>query len=282
MLIPSTDGVQVAVHEFAPPPTPDSPLLLFSHATGFHGQVWEPVAELLADRFGSVGLDYRGHGDTAVPPGWDVDWFGYGDDATAVAEAVWTPGGLIGVGHSMGGAALLMAVLRRADLFRALVLYEPIVLPPEGMRPGSTDNPLALGARRRRSAFDSFEAAIANFSSKPPLNAFTQAALHAYVHGGFRAGDDGRVHLKCTPEHEARTFEMSTGHDVWEHLGEVTVPVWVVSGRPHAGEPSMLAPRIAERLADAQYVEEDDLDHFGPMTHPERIADLVRAVVAHT
>lgn len=282
MRIPSSDGVVVVVHELSPTPSPQQPPLLLSHATGFHGRVWEPVAGLLADRFGSVALDYRGHGDTIAPPEWAVDWSGYGDDVTAVARAVWRPGGLIGVGHSMGGAGLLMAALRQADLFRAIVVYEPIVIPPEGMRPASTENPLAAGARRRRATFDSFEAAISNYAAKPPLNAFTPAALDAYVRGGFRAEDDGSVHLKCTPEHEARTFEASANPELWDRLGEITVPVWVVSGRPHAGEPSMMAPGIAERLPNAQYVEEDDLDHFGPMTHPERIADLVRAVADRT
>lgn len=282
MRVPSSGGVDVVVHELRPGPPPPAATVLLSHATGFHGRVWEPVAELLGERFRCVSLDYRGHGDTVAPPAWEVDWYGYGDDATAVAQAVRNPAGLIGVGHSMGGAALLMAALHDPGLFRALVIYEPIVLPPEGLRPGVTENPLANGARRRRAVFDSFDAAIANFASKPPLNTFTPAALRAYVLGGFRLEEDGRVHLKCTPEHEALTFEASTGQDVWDRLGEIAVPVWVLSGRPHALEPSMVAPQIAERLARAEYVEEDDLDHFGPMTHPERIADLVLAAAART
>ena len=140
----------------------------------------------------------------------------------------------------MGGAGLMMAAVRHPGLFRALLVYEPIVMPPEGL--GAVEqSPLATGARRRRSSFPSFDDAIANYASKPPLQAFTPDSLHAYVHGGFRLGTDGFVHLKCTPEHEARTFEASTGHDTWAHLGEIDCPVWVVSGIREPGQPSNFA-----------------------------------------
>ena len=34
--IPSTDGVQVAVHDYGG----DGPPIIFCHATGFHGRYW--------------------------------------------------------------------------------------------------------------------------------------------------------------------------------------------------------------------------------------------------
>ena len=276
MRVPSTDGVEVVVHDLGG----SGPLVLMSHATGFHGYAWRPVADFLAPGgFHCVALDYRGHGDTLAPADWEVAWNGYGDDATAVAEACAEPGGIVGVGHSMGGAGLMMAAARRAGLFRALLVYEPIVMPPNGFATVE-QSPLATGARRRRSSFPSFDDALANYASKPPLRAFTADSLHAYVHGGFRLGTDGFVHLKCTPEHEARTFEASTRHDTWAHLGEIDCPVWVVSGIREPNQPSNLAGDIAARLPNSRYLEFGDLDHFGPMTHPDRIAALVKELVA--
>jgi pimeloyl-ACP methyl ester carboxylesterase len=271
MHVDSTDGVDVVVHDLGG----TGPTLLMSHATGFHALAWRPIARLLAHRFSCQALDYRGHGDTVAPADWSVDWNGYGDDAVAVASALHSPGGILGVGHSMGGACLLMAARRDPSLFRGLVVFEPIVFPTEGLLPPGTESPLVVGARRRRSSFPSFEDAIANYASKPPMGTFTDEALHAYVQGGFAVGEDGHVHLKCRPEHEARTFEMGGGHRTWDELGEITCPVVVVAGRPHPGTPAALAAGIAERLPHGQYVEMDDLDHFGPMTHPERVAALV-------
>src|SRR4051812_40897802 len=164
--------------------------ILYAHATGFHARCWVPVASRLP-HLHNIAYDARGHGDTPIGDDWPdaVDWQQYGEDATVVAERLAVDGPVIGVGHSMGGAALLMAALDRPELFRALVVYEPIVMPNDAPRMSGPDNHLAIGARRRRSSFPTFEDAIANYGSKPPLNIFTDEALEAYVRGGFRLGE---------------------------------------------------------------------------------------------
>jgi pimeloyl-ACP methyl ester carboxylesterase len=269
--------VEVALHDLGG----TGRTLLMSHATGFHGRCYSPVAALLADRFHTHALDYRGHGDTPRPPGVPVDWNLYANDVVAVAEVLARAlGPLVAFGHSMGGACLLIAAHDRPELFDRLVLFEPIVIPPEGMRPDGGPSPLAEGARRRRASFPSFEDAIANYVAKPPLNVFTPEAIEAYVLHGFRHDDDGHVYLKCEPETEALTFEMSAGNRSWTALPEIVTPVVVATGRVEPFQPSALAERVAEMLPNGQYVELADLDHFGPMTHPDRVAELIAQAAA--
>ena len=271
----STDGISIAFHTY--PATRREPAFLFAHANGFHGRTFDPVAALLAPR-PCFTFDYRGHGDSPVPDDWPVRWSAYGDDALTAARAAAATGPLIAAGHSMGGAGLMMAALREPSLFRALVLYEPIIFPAEYR--SHTTNPLAAAARRRRNTFDSFDQAYANFASKPPLNVFHPAALRAYVDHGFRQLDDGHVELKCSPEHEARTFESGNIHETWDHLGELTVPTWLVSGKIDDMPPASLIPAIAKTIADASritptVIEWQDLGHFGPLQDPERFASLL-------
>ena len=149
--------------------------------------------------------------------------------AEALAARPGAAGGLIGFGHSMGGAGLLMAAARRPGLFRLLVVFEPIVFPPDRPDAPTTESPLVAGARRRRPVFDSFEAAIANYASKPPLGAFDPEALDAYVRYGLRPEGD-HLRLKCEPEHEARTFEQGGRHHAWDGLASIDIPVVVVAG----------------------------------------------------
>lgn len=270
MRVPSSDGVQVAVHDLGG----TGRHLLFSHATGFHGHCYVPVANLLADRFHSFALDYRGHGETAAPPDWQVVWERYGDDAVAAARAVAPDGGLIAFGHSMGGAGLLMAAHREPGLFDLIVAFEPIVFPPPDPSLPRPDSGLVAGARRRRARFDSVEQAIENYASKPPLGAFTPEALRCYVEHGTVADGDG-VRLRCDPEHEARTFETGGDHRTWDVLGEITTLVVVLAGRIDGPGPGAIAAGIAERLPNHRYLQLDALDHFGPMTHPDRTAALI-------
>jgi pimeloyl-ACP methyl ester carboxylesterase len=274
--VSSSNGVEVAVHDLAGNGRP----LLISHATGFHGRCYLPLAHALANQFHSSALDYRGHGDTALPLDPDqrhIDWESFADDAQAVATSLraTAPTPIVGFGHSMGGACLLMAAHRDASLFERLVLFEPIVYPPPVPNETRDSPALAVGARRRRSSFPSFEAAIANYAAKPPLNAFTPEALEAYVRFGFVEGEDGQVHLKCDPETEASTFEQSAFHPTWAVLDQIALPVMVVAGELAESQPSTMAAQIVERLPNATYVQRDDLDHFGPMTHPQIVAQLV-------
>jgi pimeloyl-ACP methyl ester carboxylesterase len=281
MQVPSSDGVDVVIHELTPAPGVDGHdqrrVLLMSHATGFHGRCWSPVAKALSAHYRCLALDYRGHGSTKAPLNWQVEWERYGDDAQAAARFAASLDhrpGLLAVGHSMGGACLLMAAHREPERFRGLVLFEPIVFPTDQPRPAS-GSPLAEGARRRRRRFPSLEAAETNYASKPPLAAFTAEARWAYVDGGFHATDDGEVELACPPEIEAGTFDTGGLHTTWDVLPDIEVPVLVIAGMVHPFQPSSIAAQIAQRLPNSRYLEDSSMDHFGPMTHPEQVASLI-------
>jgi pimeloyl-ACP methyl ester carboxylesterase len=272
-LVPSTDGVTIALHDLGG----DGPPVLFCHPTGFLGMTWAPLAAELAGVARSWALDFRGHGDSTSPASGDFAWSGMADDVLAVVDDL----GLSGVraaGHSMGGAALLMAEQRRPGTFARIWAYEPIVFPPsEGG--GGGPNPLAEGARRRRPSFASRDAAYANFAAKPPLETLTPAALRAYVDHGLRDRADGDgVELKCAPEVEARVFGGGMAHGTFAHLDEVHCPVTVAMSGDVAG-PAQVAPLLVEHLPQGSLEHHPTLTHFGPMEDPARVAAAVRVAL---
>jgi pimeloyl-ACP methyl ester carboxylesterase len=278
--LPSTDDVTIALHDYSPDST-HTPVLL-AHATGFHGRCFDPVAAALAAECHCWSVDFRGYGDSTLPDDWAVRWSAYGDDALVAARHAAKDTSVVAAGHSMGAAALVMAALREPQLFSALILYEPIIFPAEYRLHGGT-NPLAEGARRRRTTFPSREEAFANYAAKPPLDAFHPDALRAYVEFGFRDDPVGTVTLKCPSEHEARTYESGAIHETWERLCELTVPVWFVSGEPSAIPPASLVRPLAAHVSQTSstrctLVEWADLGHFGPMQDPVRFATLIADV----
>lgn len=273
--IPSSGGVEIAVHDLGGDGLP----LLFAHATGFHGQVWGPVAAHLRDLAHCFALDERGHGDSTAPTDGCFDWGGFADDVLAAVAALGltTP---VGVGHSAGGAALLLAEIARPGTFRSLYCFEPIVMPFDPPLDARTDNPLSEGALRRRDVFGSKEEAYANFASKPPLSALHPDALWAYVEHGFADREDGTVSLKCRREHEAQTYRMSSSHDAFVHFGEIGCPVHLVCGATsEAITPSTIAAQ-ATGLPRATTEVLDGLGHFGPLEDPKRVAASIAAVLA--
>jgi pimeloyl-ACP methyl ester carboxylesterase len=231
-----------------------------------------------------VAFDARGHGESGKAPGGDYDWNGLSLDVFAVIQQL----GLErprAVGHSCGGAVLLLAEEATPGTFRSLYCYEPVV-PPLDERPGSgvradgpewpTDrNPMADGARRRREVFPSRRTAYANYQAKPPFSEFDPQAIHAYVDWGFEDLPDGSVRLRCRGEDEARTYEKAFHHDAYLRLHRVACPVALVCGgsQAHFGPEAIGA--LAMRLRDSRTEVIADSGHFGPMERPAAVAGSI-------
>jgi pimeloyl-ACP methyl ester carboxylesterase len=250
--------------------------LLFVHATGFHGRVWSPVAAELADRYACSAIDLRGHGESPMPSSPPVDWNGFGRDVLAVADHF--PPGLIGVGHSLGAAALMMAELARPGTFRALVLYEP-ALPEPGTLDGEVPLAYAARTRRRRATFASREEAAANFASKPPTNEMAPDVLWAYVdHGLVDEPATGRVRLACEPDVEAAIYEGAGSSRLWTELRPLACPVTLVAGALSDPLHGRSTNHVAEGLG-VPVLTLAGAAHFGPMQEPRRFAALIRTAL---
>lgn len=281
--VTSTDGTVVAVHHLAPG-NPAAPLLI-AHATGFHAHCYQPIAAVVAPRFDVWAADVRGHGATARPVGWQVDWSGYAEDVDAASSWLRRQSGrpVTGFGHSMGGALLLDVAARDAERFDRLVLFEPIVFPPSDRNRADAsscdDTPLAAAARRRRRAFPSAAAAVEHYAAKAPMNAFAPECLTAYVEYGFTPVDaddpDSPVQLTCEPDLEADTFRTGAAARTFDVTADIRVPVTVVGGRCDSSGPADLAEPVATELAFGRFVHRPDLDHFGPFVDPRAVGGLI-------
>jgi len=267
----SADGVGIATYDLGG----DGPPLLLAHATGFHGLVWLPLAEHLRPHFRCIAFDLRGHGDSDKDPSGTYDWHGFALDSVAVIDEL-ELGHVRAVGHSCGGAALLLAEEAEPGRFGSLYCWEPVVLEPiavpdDGGQPLSA-NTLAPSARRRREIFASRDDAYANYVSKPPFSSFVPDAVRAYVDYGFEDLDDGTIRLRCRGEDEARIYEAAPHHGAWSRLGLVQAPTTLVCGGPgaHVGEDSITA--MAARMPRARTKVFEDLNHFGPLERPEVVA----------
>lgn len=270
MRIPSSDGVELAVHDLGG----DGPTLLVAHATGFLAAVYRPLAEALAGHFHTWALDFRAHGDSTRPASGDLDWWGMAADVAAAVDAIGTDRPFA-FGHSMGGAALVLAELNRPGTFRAMELYEPVLVPVGTFPTTAGDNPMSAAARRRRPVFDSRDAAYDNYAAKPPLNVLTAAALRAYVDEGFADQPDGTITLKCLPDDEAEVFRVGGLHGGFDRLGELRLPVTIAQGGVVDPGPGALAPAQAAAIPGGRLVVAEGLGHFGPVQDPDLVARSV-------
>lgn len=268
--------MEIALHNFGG----DGPPVMAVHATGFHGWCWEELAASLTPAFSVWAIDQRGHGASGKAPGGRYDdWDPFVEDLLAVIDALGGEG-WCGLGHSLGGAVLLMAEARRPGTFSSLCCYEPVVIPPDWDRMVPRGVSLADLARKRREEFPSRQAALDNYRSKPLFASFHPAVLDAYVRYGFVDRPDGTVTLACAREDEASMFEGGPVNGAWGALHDVRCPVAVLAGNDMADAVGRFAEQVARELPRGGVRRFDGLGHLGPMVDPARVAEAAAVAFA--
>jgi pimeloyl-ACP methyl ester carboxylesterase len=275
--VTTKDGVRVAAYDFGG--VGDD--LLLVHATGFCGAVLAPLAAELVHWHHCWAIDLRAHGRSQRPPTGDFRWSGFADDVASTIEHL----GLqhpLGLGHSCGGAAIVLAEESSPGTFAALYCYEPVILPADTPGTASEDNPLTGGARRRRATFPSAEDAFVNFSVKSPFCDLDPEVVRLYMEEGLELipepeGGDGRaVRLRCRPEDEAAIYAQAAAHGAFARLGSVSCPVTLACGEQTEAFGSSLLAAHAARLGDARVEVLLRLGHFGPLEDPIAVGRSVR------
>ena len=271
MTLDGSDGAPVALHDLGG----GGRTALFVHATGFHGHVWAPVVAWLGDRLAAWAIDLRGHGDSPAATG-PTEWAGFGRDVLTATRHLGRP--LLGVGHSLGAAALLMAELAEPGTFDELVLYEP-ALPNPGGVDAEAQAAFVNRTRSRRAVFASRDEATANFAAKPPTSALAADVLSEYVEHGFvEDPGTGTFTIKCAPDVEAAIYGSAGGSALWSQLRPLTCRVTLVGGADSGELHGRSNAHAAERLG-TPVTTLGGIGHFGPMESPRVFADLVRRIL---
>ena len=255
----------------------EEPALVFSHATGFHGRVWDAVARRFSGRR-RVAIDHRGHGRSGKPAP-PYRWDAFGRDLRDVVEAL-SLGGAIAIGHSMGGHSAAAA----HDVFSALLLIDPTIFTRELY--GSPFADMSF-VRRRRNRWKSPDEMFESFRERPPFASWQPEVLRDYCEFGLLEEGDAFV-LACPPEFEASIYEHSRhpSSNIYEQFPATTQPVTVMrSARPMKEgvvdmTASPTAPDLASRFPDARDVWVRDSDHFIPMTRPDLVAEEITALIS--
>jgi pimeloyl-ACP methyl ester carboxylesterase len=188
---------------------------------------------------------------------------------------------VIGVGHSLGAVATAMAALRQPDLFRALILIEPVFLSPAVLRKlaaiASVGDLLALPlvktALKRRDQWDSRHEAFAHFRQKSVFDRLTDEALWDYVKYGL-TNDNGNLHLTYRPEWEAHIYALQV-NDMWDAIPKISQPTLALRGK----ESDTIMPEAwglwQQKQPEALFTEIERAGHLLPLEKPAVVARAI-------
>lgn len=230
------------------------PTIHFLSGNGFCAGVYAPFLRGLSPDYGLFAHDIEGHGDSEAP----ARFSGIGSvcrRVRAVAEEQALPRPMIGMGHSFGAALTLKLAAEHPGLFRALVLLDPIIMPPLAWRVWSSlrylrANPAAQAARKRRDRWPSREAVIERLRGRGIYRGWTEPALAAFADHATRTDANGERVLSCPKELEAQIFERPVYP--WNYFPKLDVPVLILHGAssyPFIAPAAKLAQKHNPRVA---------------------------------
>lgn len=264
------------------------PLLHFSHPNAYTPGCFRRFLGPFTARYRVLAAHHRplwylapGYDGVDRPEAFiDLNWDSVADDLLRFFDEQRLEG-IIGVGHSLGGVATMLAARKEPERFRALALIEPVFLPPAVLAAaranpeGAAGQPFVLAALRRRDRWPSRQDAFERFRAKPVFAGWSDEALWDYVNDGLR--DDpatGEVTLRFPRAWEAHIYSHPPTN-VWEALPGVATPTLGVRG---AASDTLFPDAWAlwrTLQPAATFVEMAGVGHMLTMEAPEETAGVV-------
>jgi len=232
------------------PPDPDRLTLLFIHGSGESSILWEAQVRALSGEFNTVALDLPGHGDSDGP-GLDTI-----ESYTAVVMAFAENAGLsnlVPCGLSIGGAIVQQMLLDFPDRLRAGIL-------------------VSTGARLKvmPQIFEAIEKDYGQFIAMSRMFAASAKTPAALLEPLLEAT------ARCDAQVTAGDFRACDRFDVMARLGEIALPVLLISAEDDQLTPSKYSDFMEKSIGGAVRYRIKDAGHVVPVEKPEAVSLAIR------
>lgn len=261
------------------------PVLQLAPANGFPPANYARLLRPFADHFRLVCLPPRAMWpDAGDPPAEPGSW------ATLAEELLegmrhHDLDGVVGLGHSFGSVALLLAAVRDRARFRGLCLLDPTIPPPDLLERIRTckdthwqyTHRLANRARQRRAEFRDADEAFAYWRERPLFADWSDDALWIYTHSMLRQSEESSAfELSWSPAWEAYYYNsLYTG--TWRDIEQLdpALPVLVIGGGTSDTFLPDAAGLLRTELPQARIETVPGHGHLFPLTAPEETRHLL-------
>ncbi len=251
--------------------------LVFAHANGYPPGSYRRLLALLGEQYAVTGYRHRPLWSREPAP-TRANWHQFANDLIqtlerAGAEPVWM------MGHSLGGVVAMLAALQRPQLFRGLVLLDPVFAKTRQVlglnltpRARLAKIPMIRRALNRPDRFPDPQAAFEFHRGKRAFSAFPDEVLWDYVRAGFKQGAEGDWELAYAGGWEAAVY--SSLPLAWPRLPRLRLPTLGIGGDSSDILPAAALRRWA-RLQPGAELHSIPGGHLFPLEHPDQTAALV-------
>ncbi len=232
------------------------PTVVFIHGSGGSSVLWREQVEALAGEMNTVALDLPGHGASG---GKGMDTVaGYSAAVEEFIASLHAPRP-VPCGLSLGGAVVLQLLLEKPGKYEAAILINT----------GARLRVLPLIFETIERDYPAYIAGSKTMSVSPKTDSARIEPLLESM-------------ATCPPEVALGDFRACDAFDVMERLGEISVPVLVLTASDDRLTPVKYGKYLAEHMPKARLVHIEDAGHLSPMEKPEEVAkailDFVRSL----
>jgi pimeloyl-ACP methyl ester carboxylesterase len=256
----------------------------FSHANGYPPACYQPLLALLSREYHVISMLQRPLWPDSNPEEIK-DWRPFTTDLLAFLDQQ-SLNSSIAIGHSLGGITSLRAAILEPNLFKALVLIDPVLFSPKfilarrliwSMDMVYRYHPLIKATRYRRREFADLESLFTGFRHKPVFRYMDDDSLRAYVKGITTPKPGGGYRLTFSPEWEMRIY--ATGiwkdMDLWRKIHNLKIPVLVIRGAETDTFLSPAARLLKKRLPAVSLVTLEKTTHLVPLEGPDEVYNTI-------
>ncbi len=259
----------------------DKPLIHLAHANGFPPLTYRCFFKSFLKSYRGLAFPARPLWPGSPPAKALRDWSLLADDLLLALRSLGKEK-IIGVGHSLGAVLTLYAALKEPERFSRIILIDPTMLPPPILRKvwwmkklGLEFRPdLVEGALRRRRHWDSLEAALESFKTKPLFQTWDPEVIEDYAKSMTAPDPNGGVSLVYPPEWEAKIYQ-TIPTDVWKAAARLKVPSLVVRGAVSNTFTAQSEAAFQKANPSTVFRVVEGAGHLVPFEKPGPTADLV-------
>jgi pimeloyl-ACP methyl ester carboxylesterase len=253
-------------------------LIHFAHANGFPPRTYQKFLGQLANSYQVIAMNARPLWQEK--PNSGSDWEQVGNDLIHFLDSK-NLKNIIGIGHSMGAVATMFASVKRPDLFRQIILIDPVFLPPKYGRIFSLlpnfikkkMNPMIKGALRRQDTWERKALVFESWRKKKVFSKWSDEVLWDYVNAGTKPNEEGQVTLSYSKYWEANYYGRIP--KVWKALKKCNVPMVGIRGE----KTNTLLPEAWKKWQEIQpqatFLEIENTGHLIPMEVPNLLSEHI-------
>jgi len=254
-------------------------VLHFTHANAYPPGAYRQLMTPLTKKYRVIGLSQRPLWPESNPKKLK-NWKQLADDLILFFDQQ-NLKQVIGVGHSLGAVVSAFAAMKRPDLFRRLILLEPVLFPrwfqwflavtPISIRQKII--PVSKIANNRKDQWSNRENLFNSYRKKRIFRDLSDEVINDWIdHGTFKDAQ-GNLRLAFPKGWESRIY--ATVPYIVDDLIKIKIPVHILRGKNTDVISTKIWKQIAGHLPTENLWNLENASHLAPLEFPEKVSKWI-------